>query len=415
MIKTLLSSGIQALLLVVLTCITGFSQQFDLLLKNGHVFDARNGIDEVMDVAIAGDSIATLGKNIATADAKKTVDLGGYIVSPGFIDIHTHVFVGSEIGKFANGINSLSPDNFTFKAGVTTVVDAGTAGWKNFEIFKRQVIDQSKTRVLSFINIAGTGMVGKPGEENLGEMKVDEISRLVRKYPETIVGVKIGHFEQPSWAPFDLALQACEENNLPLFVECHLPEYSLQDQLDKMRPGDIITHSFEDVTDRMPVVDADGLVRPFVLEAKEKGILFDVGHGGAGFWFSQAVPAFQQGLWPNSFGTDLHRFSMNAGMKDMLNVMSKYLAIGMPLREVLTRATWFSARSIRRPDLGQLTPGRVADIAVIKVEEGDFGFVDAGGNRIKGTQKLKAELTIRAGKVVWDLNGLTARPYIDQE
>ncbi len=415
MTKTWLGSGIQAICLVLLTCITSFSQQFDLLLKNGHVFDARNGIDEVMDIGIAADTIAAIEKNIDTTKARKIVDLLGYFVSAGFIDIHTHVFVGSEIGKFANGINSLSPDNFTFKAGVTTVVDAGTAGWKNFELFKKQVVDQSKTRVLSFINIAGTGMIGKPGEENLGEMKVDEISRLVRKYPEIIVGVKIGHFEQPSWAPFDLAIQACEENNLPLFVECHLPDYSLQDQLDKMRPGDIITHSFEDVADRMPVVDDDGIVRPFVFEAKERGILFDVGHGGAGFWFSQAVPAFEQGLWPNSFGTDLHRFSMNAGMKDMLNVMSKYLAIGMPLRDVLTRATWYPAKSIGRTDLGNLSPGHTADIAVIKLEEGNFGYVDAGGNRIRGTQKLQAELTIRAGQIVWDLNGLTAKPFFDEE
>ena len=177
-----------------------------------------------------------------------------------------------------------------------------------------------------------------------------------------------------------------------------------------MRPGDIITHSFENISERMPVVDENGKLRPFVLEAKERGILFDVGHGGAGFWFDQASPALEQGLWPNSFGTDLHRFSMNAGMKDMLNVMSKYLNMGMPLKEVLIRGSYYPSKAIKRNDLGNLSPGTVADVAILSLRSGEFGFIDAGNNSIKGDKKLEAELTIRAGKVVWDLNGLAARP-----
>jgi dihydroorotase len=176
-----------------------------------------------------------------------------------------------------------------------------------------------------------------------------------------------------------------------LFVECHLPQYSLQDQLNKMRTGDIITHSYEQITERMPVVDDTGKLRPFVLDAQKRGVLFDVGHGGAGFWFSQAVPAFKQGLVPNSFGTDLHRFSMNAGMKSMLNVMSKYMAIGMSLEDAITRATWNAAKSIKREDLGNLDVGSVADITVLNMLKGKFGFVDAGGNRLEGDRKLEAE------------------------
>jgi len=194
-----------------------------------------------------------------------------------------------------------------------------------------------------------------------------------------------------------------------MFVECHLPQYSLENQLQKMRPGDIITHSYEQVSERMPVVDEHGKVRPFVLTAQKRGVLFDVGHGGAGFWFSQAVPAFQQGLAPNSFGSDLHRFSMNAGMKSMLNIMSKYMAIGMSIEDVVIRATWNPAREIKREDLGNLSEGAVADIAVLSVQKGKFGFIDAGGNRLEGNKKLEAELTIRAGKIVWDLNGLAGQ------
>jgi dihydroorotase len=175
-----------------------------------------------------------------------------------------------------------------------------------------------------------------------------------------------------------------------------------------MRPGDMITHSFEKVSERMSVIDDQGQVRPFVKEAHQRGILFDLGHGGAGFWFSEAIPALKQGLPPNSFGTDLHRFSINAGMKDMVNVMSKYMAMGMSLDDVLLRATWNPARAIKREDLGNLSVGSVADIAVLSIRKGTFGFIDAGGNKITGKQKLEAELTIRAGKIVWDLNGLSA-------
>jgi len=139
--------------------------------------------------------------------------------------------------------------------------------------------------------------------------------------------------------------------------------------------------------------------------------LFDVGHGGYGFWFSEAIPAYQQGLSPNTFGSDLHRFSMNAGMKSMINIMSKYLAIGMDIKEIVQRASWNAAQSIKREDLGSLSEGAVADVAVLSIQNGNFGFTDAGGNKINGTQKLEAELTVRAGKVVWDLNGLTATPF----
>jgi dihydroorotase len=178
-----------------------------------------------------------------------------------------------------------------------------------------------------------------------------------------------------------------------------------------MRPGDIITHSYEKITERLSVMDDNGKVRPYVMEAKKKGVLFDVGHGGYGFWFSEAIPAFQQDLSPNSFGSDLHRFSMNAGMKSMLNIMSKYVNMGMTLPDVVQRATWNAAQSIKREELGSLTEGSVADIAVISILNGNFGFTDAGGNKITGTQKLEAELTVRAGKIVWDLNGLSAVPF----
>ena len=323
-----------------------------------------------MDIAVLDGKVAKVAASIPSNQAKKIIDVTGLIVTPGLIDIHTHVFVGGKPETFADGFLSVSPDDFTLKSGVTTVVDAGTSGWRNFPVFKEHVIDKSRTRVLAFLNIAGNGMTGSPTEQDVNDMDAYMTSLVVKKNPEIIVGVKIGHYEGADWAPFDRAIDAAAKSNTPLFVECHLPQFSLEDQLKKMRPGDIITHSFEKIDERMPVIDEQGKLRSFVIDAQKRGVLFDLGHGGAGFWFSVAVPAMKQGLAPNSFGSDLHRFSMNAGMKDMMNIMSKYMAMGMSLQEVVERATWNAAKAIHRNDLGSLTEGNVADIAVFRIREG---------------------------------------------
>lgn len=399
------------ILLCLCTLVVVQAQQYDLLLKNGRVIDPKNKIDAKLDVAIADGKISKVAKDIPATQSKKVIDATGLLVTPGLIDIHTHVFVGSKPDIFADGIYSVSADDFSFKSGVTTVVDAGTSGWRNFPTFKANVIDKSQTRILAFINIAGSGMVGSPAQEDINDMNAQMTALTIQKYPEIIVGVKIGHYDGKEWTPFDRALEAGNMAKVPLFVECHLPQYSLEDQLNKMRPGDIITHSYEKITERLSVVDDNGKVRPYVMEAKKKGVLFDVGHGGYGFWFSEAVPSFQQGLLPNTFGSDLHRFSMNSGMKSMLNIMSKYLNMGMDIKDIIQRATWNAAQSIKKEELGTLSEGAVADIAVISILNGNFGFIDAGGNKINGTQKLEAELTVRAGKIMWDLNGLSAAPF----
>ena len=400
-----------SILFFISTSLCLHAQQYDLLIKNGHVIDPKNKIDTKMDVAITEGKISKVAKDIPETQSKKVVDATGLMVTPGFIDMHTHVFVGSKHDIFADGFYSVSPDDFSFKSGVTTVVDAGTSGWRNFPTFKSNVIDKSQTRILAFLNIAGSGMIGNPDQEDVNDMNAQMTALTVQKYSDIIVGIKIGHYEGKDWAPFDRALEAGNMANVPMLVECHLPHYSLEDQLNKMRPGDIITHSFEKITERESVVDDQGKVRPFVLEAKKKGVLFDVGHGGFGFWFSEAIPSLQQGLAPNTFGSDLHRFSMNSGMKSMLNIMSKYLNMGMEVPDVIQHATWNAAQSLKRNDLGSLTEGSVADIAVISILTGNYGFIDAGGNKINGTRKFESELTIRAGKIVWDLNGLSAKKF----
>ena len=388
----------------------GQAQKIDILLKGGHVIDSKNKIDSEMDVAIADGKILKVASNISSENAKKIIDATGLYVIPGLIDLHTHVFVGSNSG-FADGFSCVSPDDITLKAGITTVVDAGTSGWRNFPVFKKQVIDRSKTRVLSFLNIAGSGMTGFPSEEDVNDMDPRMTVLVIEQFPDIIVGVKIGHYRGSEWTPFDRALEAGRMANVPLFVECHLPLLPLEGILDRMRPGDIYTHSFCTAIDRMCLLDEQKKIRPFVLEAQKKGVRFDVGHGGGMFHFDIAVPAMEQGLLPDSFGSDLHRYSMNSGMKNMLDIMSKYLNMGMNIEDIVFRATWNSATSIKREDLGHLSEGTVADIAVLSVREGSFGFIDAAGNKMAGDRKLEAELTIREGRIVWDKNGMAAKEW----
>jgi dihydroorotase len=386
------------------------AQDIDLLLKGGHVIDAKNNIDRKMDVAVKAGKIFRVAADIPSVSAKKVVDVSGLIVAPGLINMHTHVYAGSNPG-FTDGTSSQLPDAFGPRSGITTVVDAGTTGWRTFPDFKAKIIDNSITRVLAFLSIAASGYSVDKAQENIAEMDVQKTAETVNKYPDILVGVRIGRYDGTEWTPFDRASEAAKLVNKPLFVECHLPMYSLEDQLNRMRAGDIITHAFENVSERMTVVDEQGKVRPFVLAAQKRGVLFDVGHGGGGFWFNQGIPSFKQGLLPNSFGTDEHRTSMNSGMKTMLNVMSKYLNMGMTLPDIIARGSWNAAKSIKREDLGNLSEGSVADIAVLSVLTGKFGFVDSGNNRVEGDKKLEAELTVRGGRIIWDLNGLAANPY----
>ncbi len=393
---------------------TTYGQTFDLLIKGGHIIDAKNSIDGEMDIGIKEGKIAQVAKDIAPDAAKRVVFANGLRVIPGLIDPHTHVYVGEKNRVFAGGNSSVWPDAFSFRSGVTTVVDAGTSGWRNFEDFKASVIDHSHTRVLAFLNIAGGGMKGKPYEENLEDMIPDSAYAVAKQFREQVVGIKIGHYEGEEWAPFERALKAADLLDLPMLVECHLPNYPLAEQLERMRPGDILSHTYENIKDREPIIGEEGRIRREVISARNRGVLFDVSHGGAGFWFNQAIPAIEQGLKPDTFGTDLHRFSMNASMKNMSNLLSKFMAMGVTLTEVISRATWGTALAIRREDLGHLSVGAVADIALISIREGAFGFVDAGGEKITGNKMLETEMTIREGKIVYDLNGLSAASYQKQ-
>lgn len=368
-----------------------------------------------MDIAIQGDTIVRVAENIPEGQAEQVVDVSGLYVTPGLIDIHGHNFFGTEQDAYlSNSFTALPPDGFTFRVGVTTIVDAGGAGWKNFATFKAQTIDHSKTRVLAFLNIVGGGMKGGPYEQNLNDMDGKMTGMVVQQNPE-VIGIKVAHYAGPEWKPVEEAVKAGEMAGAPVMIDFggNLPPLPLDTLLlEKLRPGDIFTHCFAHIPGRTPIVNERGKVRPYVYEAQKKGIIFDVGHGGGSFLFRQAVPALKEGFRPNTISTDLHTGSMNAGMKDQLNVMSKLLNMEMSLSEVIEASTWKPAQVIQQEDLGHLSEGAVADIAVFDLQEGEFGFIDSGGYRMEGNQKLECELTIRAGKVVYDLNGISRPPWL---
>jgi len=373
--------------------------RYDLLLKGGHVIDPKNGINGSRDIAIAGGKIAAVAAHIAPDKAYKVVDVSGLYVTPGLVDIHTHFWGDPGAG--------LHPDSLTFRSGVTTVVDAGGSGWRDFPEFKQTVMDRAVVRTLAWLNIVGHGMATAKGQQDTTDMDPKATADMIRAHRDIIVGVKTAHYAGPEWIAVDRAIEAGKLSGTPVMVDFGVfrPERPFQQLvLEKLRPGDIYTHFY---LNPVPMLDEKGHLLPYLFQARKRGVLFDVGHGQGSFLFRKAVPAVKQGLMADSVSTDLHKGSMNAGMKDMLTVMSKFLNIGVPLDDLIRRSTWNPAREIHREDLGHLSAGAPADIAVLSVEKGRFGYVDVYKARMDGTQRLNCELTVRAGKVVWELNGIT--------
>jgi dihydroorotase len=407
------------LLLIISVMITGMikAQTYNIVIKGGHVIDPKNSIDEVMDIAVKDGKIAMIAKNIDAKNGVQVVDARGFIVTPGLIDIHVHVFNGITLDQqYMNGPFAIPPDGFTFRVGVTTVVDAGCAGWRTFPEFKKQTIDISQTRVLAFLNIVGEGMRGGPFEQNQKDMDPKLAADFALKNSKDIVGIKLAHYNGRDWTPVKLAEEAARLSDMPLMVDLGgaIPALSLDTLfMQVFKPGDIFTHCFAQLgNSRESLMDTrTGKVRPLVRDAQKRGIIFDVGYGGISLAFSQAIPAIKAGLYPDAISTDLHIGSMNGAMKDMLTTMSKFLAFGMDLKSVINASTWKPAQIIKRQELGNLSVGTEADITILNIRKGKFGLFDYTGQKIETDKKLECEMTVRAGKIVYDLNGI-ATPVI---
>lgn len=400
-------------LLVIVVVVPAASAQprYQILLKGGHVIDPRNQVDAVMDVAVADGKIAAVRRDIDPAEARTVVDVSGLYVTPGLVDAHVHVFATTGMRGAWAGDNSVLPDGFSFRSGVTTMVDVGSSGWRNFEDFRNRVIDRAATRVFAMLNIVGLGMLTDVPEQNVHDMDAKATAQMALKHRDVVVGIKSAHYQGPEWVSVDRAVEAGKAAGVPVMVDfgyfrVERPYYKLV--TERLRPGDISTHMFRGP---VPYVDANGQLLDYLKEARARGVLFDVGHGGGSFVFRNAVPAVQQGFYPDSISTDLHTGSMNGAMMDMPTMMSKFLAMGVPLNDVIRQSTVNPAKAIQHPELGHLSPGAEADIAVLRVMEGRFGYADGSRGTIAGGRRLICEMTLKGGRVVWDWNARTGTDY----
>jgi dihydroorotase len=393
---------------IVSACALMAQPAYDLVLKGGHVIDPKNNFSKVADVAIAAGKIARVAPDIPASAARAVADVTGLYVTPGLIDIHVHVYAGTGI-RAITGDSSVYPDGFSFRSGVTTMVDAGSSGWRNFPDFKQRIIDRARTRVLALLNISGGGM-DVDGEDDPADLDPEAAANMARQFPDIIVGFKTAHYNGPGWLSIDNVVKAGNLANLPVMVDFGTVNEirNLNTLLmDKLRPGDIYTHAYSGHRDEL----LHGKLNPAMLAGRKRGILFDLGHGGGSFYWYVAVPAFQEKFYPDTISTDLHTGSMNAGMKDMIHVMAKVLNLGVPLEDVIRMSTWAPARSIKHPELGNLDTGAEADVTVLRLDKGRFGLVDSAGARKWGDRMLVCEMTLRKGRVVWDLNGLASQDW----
>ncbi|MBT3342164.1 MAG: amidohydrolase/deacetylase family metallohydrolase [Gemmatimonadetes bacterium] len=372
------------------------SQAYDVLIRHGHVIDPRNSIDGISDVAVKDGLIAAVGKDLP-GTATKEIDASGLYVTPGLLDIHLHAF--SRFNAW------LYPDQHCLPYGVTTCVDTGSSGWQHFPGFVETVIDTATMRVLAFINIVGAGMAGRC-EQDAGEMVPEPCADMIKQYPQHVVGSKSAHYGGSGWESAQGGIDAARLADSITMVDFAPKESRTYEELliQRMAPGDIHTHLY---ASHIPLLDENLKINDYVKTARERGIIFDTGHGGGSFWFRIAVPAMQQGFQPDTISTDLHRSSRMRANATMDITMSKFLAMGMGLQEVIYRSTQKPAEVIRRPELGNLSIGAGADVAILEVREGEFGFVDSGSARHPGTEKIECRVTLRDGRIVWDDYGIT--------
>ena len=401
------STAVAPCALAVTPAFAQVTRMYDVVLKGGHVIDVGNRINQQMDVAVLGGKIARVDRNIPAADGKTPIDVSGYYVTPGLIDLHICCYYTNP-----SVTSSVIADHHCLPSGVTTCCDGGTAGAESFEDFKR-IIDRSKMRILSFLNIAAPGAQADKAEQDPSQFKVGLAADTAKQYPNIIVGFKTGHYggafdeKRTPWASIDSTLEAGRLAGLPIMADFtpqsaqgKFPERSYREfLLQKLRPGDIVTHC---LASRYPFLMQDGKLNPDVIKARERGIRFDLGHAAGSFALRLVVPAVRQSFIPDTISADLFSDTPITVGINLTNVMSKFICLGVPLEDVIRRTTVNPAQIIKRPDLGSLSVGSTADIAVFEMLKGNFAYRGSGGGKIKGDKKLQCVMTLFGGEIVYD-------------
>jgi len=372
---------------------------FDLILKGGRVVDPSQNIDRVADVALAGGKVAKIGADLAADAGTDVRDVSGKIVSPGLIDLHTHVYWGGT----SLGIDA---EEFCRTSGVTTAIDTGSAGPGNFAGFRKHVIEPSAVRILCYLHVSFAGIFGFSKTVMVGEseelrlMAPAEAVAVADANRDVIIGIKVRVGRHSSGihgvAPLDIALQAANEVGMPLMCHIDFPPPSYEDVLDRLRPGDVLTHAFRPFPNAP--IDHQGRVKDAVLAARARGVMFDIGHGKGSFAFKTARGMLANGFYPDTISSDIHQLCIDGPAFDQVTTLSKFLCMGMPLADVIAASTVNAATALKRPELGSLKPGSVGDATILSIREGQFDYVDVVGEHMTGDKKIVSDGVVIAGK-----------------